>query len=67
MPTKLLSTTLNKSDTHSSHMLSYQFTKEAFGKEKDGFLETNDYQNQLKSLQDTMKVIREMEDEHSQV
>ena len=28
MPTKLLSSTIGKSDTNSSHMLSYKFSKE---------------------------------------
>ena len=67
MPTKL-SSTLSKSDTQSSNMLCYKFTKDAFGKDNNNssFLEYDDYQFQLKSLQDTMKAIREMEDEGEQ-
>ena len=44
MPTKLNST-LSKSDTQSSNMLSYKFTKDAFTKENanGSFLEDDDY------------------------
>ena len=70
MPTKLLGSTIGKSDTMSSNMLSYKFTKEnCFYQEqqpgsngaavdRDG----DEYQQQLKSLQDTMKSIREMDE-----
>ena len=43
MPTKLLSSTLSKSDTQSSNMLSYKFTKDAFAKDNGSFLEDDDY------------------------
>ena len=54
MPTKLLGSTLGKSDTQNSNMLSYKFTKEnIFGQhtgpefvDRDG----DDYLQQLKSL-----------------
>lgn len=67
MPTKLLSSTIGKSDTMSSNMLSYKFTKEnlfyhepgSAGVDRDG----DEYLQQLKSLQDTMKSIREMDEE----
>ena len=72
MPTKLLSSTIGKSDTASSHMLSYKFTKEnvfypppADPNNASLYVDRQgeDYQMQLKSLQDTMKSIREMDEE----
>lgn len=67
MPTKLLGSTLGKSgksDTYKSSMLSYKFTKEnVFYPEQMVDRDGEGYMAQLKSLQDTMKSIREM-DEH---
>ena len=68
MPTKLLGSTIGKSDTMSSNMLSYKFTKHenlfyqepgSAAVDRDG----DEYQMQLKSLQDTMKSIKEMDEE----
>ena len=45
-------------------MLSYKFTKGAFQDDKNvSFHEDEEYLLQLKSLQDTMKAIRQMEQE----
>ena len=67
MPTKLLSSTLGKSDTESSKMLSQKFKNfltDENGLEASMKADDDEYQMQLQSLQDTMKVIREMEEEH---
>ena len=63
MPTKLLNATIGKSETQSSNMLSYKFTKDNCFNPDVIDREGDEYQMQLKSLQDTMKSIREMEEE----